>query len=258
MSVRHFLLLAAVTISISAFLPPSAGADVVAPDALEKGATVSPLPNGFSSSLADPGTILHDSAPGEAFDFDDGFLSGILRGRVIQYSDVVDPGHPYGSGLYIDYEITLTSGDVTEFTVSGYSGIAVSVKQCGIPGCGGSGANGVLTTSASRSSDGSDISFLFGGDLSGTAHSANLQLLTNATSFADPFATFETSNGDLFSVPVVTLTIPEPSTWAMMLLGFTGLGFAGYRCAGRRPSRSSVLINPPAAAQEARLRSRAT
>jgi hypothetical protein len=24
-------------------------------------------------------------------------------------------------------------------------------------------------------------------------------------------------------------TIPEPSTWAMMLLGFAGLGYAGYR-----------------------------
>jgi hypothetical protein len=24
-------------------------------------------------------------------------------------------------------------------------------------------------------------------------------------------------------------TVPEPSTWAMMLLGFAGLGFAGYR-----------------------------
>ena len=26
-----------------------------------------------------------------------------------------------------------------------------------------------------------------------------------------------------------TETVPEPSTWAMMLLGFAGLGFAGYR-----------------------------
>ena len=24
-------------------------------------------------------------------------------------------------------------------------------------------------------------------------------------------------------------TVPEPSTWAMMLLGFAGLGYAGYR-----------------------------
>jgi hypothetical protein len=26
---------------------------------------------------------------------------------------------------------------------------------------------------------------------------------------------------------------PEPSTWAMMLLGFAGLGFAGYRTSRR-------------------------
>jgi hypothetical protein len=25
------------------------------------------------------------------------------------------------------------------------------------------------------------------------------------------------------------VTVPEPSTWVMMLLGFTGLSFAGYR-----------------------------
>jgi hypothetical protein len=30
------------------------------------------------------------------------------------------------------------------------------------------------------------------------------------------------------------LATPEPSTWAMMLLGFAGLGFAGYRRHGRR------------------------
>ena len=28
-------------------------------------------------------------------------------------------------------------------------------------------------------------------------------------------------------------TVPEPSTWAMMLLGFAGLGFAGYRRNGK-------------------------
>jgi hypothetical protein len=28
-----------------------------------------------------------------------------------------------------------------------------------------------------------------------------------------------------------TQTVPEPSTWAMMIVGFAGLGFAGYRSA---------------------------
>ena len=32
--------------------------------------------------------------------------------------------------------------------------------------------------------------------------------------------------------------IPEPSTWAMMLLGFAGLGFAGYRA--RKPAALAV------------------
>ncbi|MGP7985334.1 PEPxxWA-CTERM sorting domain-containing protein [Rhodoblastus sp.] len=27
----------------------------------------------------------------------------------------------------------------------------------------------------------------------------------------------------------VSSAVPEPATWAMMLLGFAGLGFAGYR-----------------------------
>jgi hypothetical protein len=31
------------------------------------------------------------------------------------------------------------------------------------------------------------------------------------------------------AVEVVSTSVPEPSTWAMMLLGFAGLGFAGYR-----------------------------
>ena len=33
----------------------------------------------------------------------------------------------------------------------------------------------------------------------------------------------------LSAPPVITPGTPEASTWAMMLLGFAGLGFAGYR-----------------------------
>ena len=38
---------------------------------------------------------------------------------------------------------------------------------------------------------------------------------------------------------VIGAAVPEPSTWAMMLLGFAGLGFVGYRSAGRRGLRAT-------------------
>ena len=48
-------------------------------------------------------------------------------------------------------------------------------------------------------------------------------LLTLDVPEYNDFATFSASQTVAPSVPV-----PEPSTWAMMLLGFAGLGFAGY------------------------------
>lgn len=38
--------------------------------------------------------------------------------------------------------------------------------------------------------------------------------------------TFETSGN---FTGTMTAIIPEPSTWTMMLIGFAGLGYAGYR-----------------------------
>jgi hypothetical protein len=35
--------------------------------------------------------------------------------------------------------------------------------------------------------------------------------------------------GSTFAFTLVSGAVPEPSTWAMMLLGFAGLGYAGYR-----------------------------
>jgi hypothetical protein len=49
----------------------------------------------------------------------------------------------------------------------------------------------------------------------------------------DPFPTFNAA----FSVS--GNVVPEPSTWAMMLLGFVGLGFAGYRHARRAGAASA-------------------
>ncbi len=53
-------------------------------------------------------------------------------------------------------------------------------------------------------------------------------------------ATYYTSAGDLNFNTITALSfqatvagVPEPSTWAMMLAGFVGLGFLGYRQAAR-------------------------
>ncbi len=37
-----------------------------------------------------------------------------------------------------------------------------------------------------------------------------------------------------FAYDLAFHAVPEPSTWAMMMLGFAGLGYAGYRRAGER------------------------
>ena len=56
--------------------------------------------------------------------------------------------------------------------------------------------------------------------------------------------TFQTDNTGLLAggltfdgISSLTFTattgVPEPSTWALMVLGFAGLGFAGYRRANK-------------------------
>ena len=47
---------------------------------------------------------------------------------------------------------------------------------------------------------------------------------------SDPIMIGGENSGDgLVNVIPPTVAVPEPSTWAMMLIGLTGLGFAGLR-----------------------------
>jgi hypothetical protein len=57
-------------------------------------------------------------------------------------------------------------------------------------------------------------------------------LTSTSTSFDVSFEAMRSGETYVFGTPAV----PEPSTWAMMLLGFAGLGFAGYRTARRGAS----------------------
>ena len=51
----------------------------------------------------------------------------------------------------------------------------------------------------------------------------------NALNNGSADAGFPTAGFWTASFPAVTPAVPEPSTWAMMILGFLGLGFIGYR-----------------------------
>jgi hypothetical protein len=81
----------------------------------------------------------------------------------------------------------------------------------------------------SRSSDGDLITFDFGNDLTSGEHSANLQIFSSASLFRDPLAFLTDGNGEIFSLDTVAPAVPELSTWAMMILGFAGVGFLAYR-----------------------------
>jgi hypothetical protein len=50
---------------------------------------------------------------------------------------------------------------------------------------------------------------------------------------SDQFVQNFTSDGEVTANQSIQGVVPEPSTWAMMLLGFAGLGFAGYRASRR-------------------------
>jgi hypothetical protein len=213
-------------------------ADTVAPVLLSPAGTVSPLPNGFSTGDGVTPTIPVDEILQFSFSSGLGLLAGSLRQRVLDYPDRPSTVHP---GLYFDYEIALTSGSVTAFTIEGWSGFEMFVKECGISGCGGSGANGVGATLASRSSNGNEITFVFGNPLVAGQHSANLQIFSSASLFQDPLAFFTDGGGNTFSIEVVgPAPVPGPIVGAGLPgLLLASLGWLGWWRRERRQTATS-------------------
>lgn len=71
-----------------------------------------------------------------------------------------------------------------------------------------------------------------------TLHGTNIAWQTSSD--GDPsvvFAADVTNGRQTGAIGGVVAAVPEPSTWAMMLLGFFGLGFLGYRGRSRRRLR---------------------
>jgi hypothetical protein len=61
-------------------------------------------------------------------------------------------------------------------------------------------------------------------------------------SLSDPTfvpGTYFGTNGESLTITDMTAAVPEPSTWAMMILGFCGLGFMAYR---RRQNGAALSV----------------
>ncbi|MGA8447178.1 MAG: PEPxxWA-CTERM sorting domain-containing protein [Roseiarcus sp.] len=52
---------------------------------------------------------------------------------------------------------------------------------------------------------------------------------------------YDTHTNGLFATAGIT-PVPEPSTWAMMLIGFAGIGYAGYRSARKRSVAAAATL----------------
>jgi PEP-CTERM motif len=79
-----------------------------------------------------------------------------------------------------------------------------------------------------------------GGGVSGFIITGMLSAADLAAAGITPTATAPegklfTFNNAFITASVQTAAIPEPSTWAMMLLGFVGLGYAGWRRGAKTP-----------------------
>jgi hypothetical protein len=118
-----------------------------------------------------------------------------------------DQNIPYSFGWYPALPTPVLSYDNLF-----YSGGLTPSTCIGVPGGGYFDNYGVMFTLA----DGTVVDMYSNGGSGGPIYGAAVLLAGSAS--AD-----YTSGGGLM------LNAPEPSTWAMMVLGFAGLGFAGYR-----------------------------
>jgi hypothetical protein len=85
---------------------------------------------------------------------------------------------------------------------------------------------------------GNELDITAAGDLMGPLVSPNMSELD--LTFSQAGGRFNTITGSGTYSTTFTL-IPEPSTWAMMLIGFAGLGYAAFRRRAKRdPAVSAV------------------
>ena len=191
---------------------------------------------GSSNLVFDPfvfatqGTLLASAVnPGVALTFAADVREAVYRntlGTLDFYYQIARTGPGSLSSQIID---AFTASDFGSFTVEGF----VSAAD---PDGGGlfTAANNPpgSTTTTGRNVTGRVLQTDFGANgLDGTETSATYIFRTNAVNFNN-LGTVGVIDGSTFTVQgfqPIAAAVPEPATWAMMLIGFAGLSYASYR-----------------------------
>jgi hypothetical protein len=196
-SMTHRLVVPVLLISVSGLLAAPASAEMIT--------SVSAAgPGGTVSSLAIETTFLGANA----VQFDANYTSP----APIVFTLTVD-----GSG---DYFIGVPFGDITNCTGASFPSFFALLMgaPAGVMFDGAGGDPAVFSNFTHFPPSTSEVAFNGPPGL-GAGNSTDIEVIISVPS----------SGPETFEVVLTPTAVPEPSTWAMMLLGFAGLGYAGYR-----------------------------
>jgi PEP-CTERM motif len=90
-------------------------------------------------------------------------------------------------------------------------------------------ASGSFINTGAAGSGGAGVIFTLTSEQNFSAPTATLEIFTNGWQVHDGLNGSTIASGNFSIEAPVVAAVPEPSTWAMMILGFVGLGFMAYR-----------------------------
>jgi hypothetical protein len=171
------------------------------------------IPSGQSQSGDQPGSFV--AAPYTAT----GSATGQFFAATPGESETFTFASPVESvGVYVG---SLDADNIIIITTASYGAVYSGINLASVPGASLPG-DGTPTITGSTSND----RFTF---VDSSADITSIILAERSGFFSVPTNSFE--------IAQITTSVPEPSTWAMMGLGFVGLAFAGYRA-----HRAPILV----------------